>query len=125
MISTGCSKSSATSVRIPPTSTTPPPSPAVPGSAKLSWDGSFSAPGVLDPSVTGYRLYYGTASRDYTEAVDAGLTYEIAVAGLPRTRVYFALTAYNASGMESEFSDEVSGDLSANPTAAISIAPAK
>ena len=81
------------------------------GSATLLWDGSFSAPNVLDARVTGYRLHYGTATRDYTEAVDVGLKYEIRLENLPRTLLYFSVTAYDAFGAESEFSNEVSMDF--------------
>lgn len=80
----------------------------------LAWDGSFASPGVLDPSVTGYRLYYGLSPHDYTDAVDVHLNLQATLNNLPRTRVYFAVTAYNAQKMESEFSDEVSADLATN-----------
>jgi fibronectin type 3 domain-containing protein len=74
-------------------------------SATLSWDvGS-------DPRIAGYRVYYGTGSRDYAQAKGAGLnagscsTY--VVTGLDRgLTYYFAVTAYDASGNESDFSNE-------------------
>lgn len=76
-------------------------------SATLAWDA------VGDSRVAGYRVYYGLASRDYAQAKGAGLnaggctTY--VVNGLDRGRTYyFAVTAYDASGNESDFSNEAS-----------------
>lgn len=76
-------------------------------SATLGWDT------VSDARVAGYRVYYGTGSRDYAQAKGAGLnaggctTY--VVTGLDRGRTYyFAVTAYDASGNESDFSNEAS-----------------
>ncbi len=72
-------------------------------SASLAWDAN-----PVEDNVTGYRVYYGTASRDYSGTVDAGLQIAQTVTGLPNAHVYFAVTAYNAAGLESDFSNEVS-----------------
>ena len=76
-------------------------------SATLSWDP------VSDARVTGHRVYFGTRSRDYAQANGAGLnaggctTY--VVTGLDRGRTYyFAVTSYDSSGNESDFSNEAS-----------------
>ena len=76
-------------------------------SATLIWDA------ISDARVSGFRVYYGTGSRDYAQAKGAGLnaggctTY--VVTGLDRGRTYyFAVTAYDASGNESDFSNEAS-----------------
>ena len=54
----------------------------------------------------GYNLYYGRASGVYTGGVT--VTKTSAVVGVRGTRtVYFAVTAFNADGVESDYSDEV------------------
>jgi hypothetical protein len=56
---------------------------------------------------TGYNIYYGFESRNYSFMVDIGLWTECTVSGLDNDRIYyFAVTAYNESE-ESEFSDEL------------------
>ena len=69
----------------------------------LAWNPSS------DPSVAGYRLYYGNASRDYFPALDveSRTSWKLGdlVEGIP---YYFAVTAYDQAGNESDFSAEVS-----------------
>jgi len=70
-------------------------------SVTLAWNASPS------PEVTGYRVYYGTNSRAYGFVTNAGLVLTQTVV-LPRAgRWFFAATAYDALGLESEFSNEV------------------
>lgn len=69
----------------------------------LAWDPS------PDTDVVGYTIYYGTASRTYTNTVTLGNVTNGAVTGLqPGITYYFAVTALNDIGLESEFSNEVS-----------------
>lgn len=79
-----------------------------PNTAAIAWDA------VTDP-VSGYRIYYGTASGNYFQSVGQGLnvgdvtTYT--VTGLSSgTRYYFAATAYDPNG-ESTYSNEVFKDI--------------
>lgn len=61
-----------------------------------------------EPEVQGYRLYWGAASRFYTNFIRFGNTNQGTVPGIARTnRNYFALTAINSAGIESDFSDEL------------------
>lgn len=87
------------------TATTVPTSyvPAGPGSSIiLAWNPS------PDPSVSGYRVYQGTNSRNYTLVYDAGNGTNKAVPGLQIGAVYyFAATAYDTNGLESDFSAEL------------------
>ena len=67
----------------------------------LAWDASAST------NVAGYRVYYGTNSRAYCCMTNAGLVLTQAVV-LPRGgRWFFAATAYDTNGLESDFSSEV------------------
>ena len=59
-----------------------------------------------EPDIAGYNVYYGRISGDYTRLVPVtDPTAMIAVKG--SKTVYFAVTAYNTNGMESELSNEV------------------
>ena len=65
----------------------------------FAWDDTDGA--------TGYNIYYGFESRNYSFMVDIGLWTECTVSGLDNDQIYyFAVTAYNESE-ESEFSDEL------------------
>lgn len=67
----------------------------------LAWDAS------PDASVTGYRIYYGAASGNYTNSVAVGLVTNATVNGLlGGMKYFFAATAFNAV-VESDFSNEV------------------
>lgn len=73
-----------------------------PSSVNLAWDAS---PGT---NVTGYAVYYGSASRDYTSRVDVGNSLSFTVTGLaPNQTYYFTANAYDATGDESDFSNEI------------------
>jgi hypothetical protein len=72
-------------------------------SVALAWDGSTSA------DVTGYRLYYGAASGNYTNSLALGNVTTGTVSGLAGGVPYFfAVTAYDTNGLESPFSNEFS-----------------
>src|SRR4051794_35169656 len=60
-----------------------------------------------DPSVAGYHLYFGGESRSYTNVVNAGGSVLASVDGLVEGKTYyFAVTAYDEFGDESEYSVE-------------------
>jgi len=76
---------------------------AAPGTLSLAWDPS------TDTSVVGYRLYEGIASESYTNVLDVGSNLLVSVSGLVAGETYyFAVTAYDATGLESTFSGEIS-----------------
>ena len=98
---------------------------SMPGNASvhLSWDMATD-----DTGVTGYKIYYGTDSvknqneNKYTETVDAGDVIEYSLTGLQNgTAYYFAVTAYDAAGNES---DHYSPEVSATPEASLFAASA-
>ena len=68
----------------------------------LAWDPSDS------PGVTGYRLGYGTASGQYGTVVDVRKVTTWTVSNLAPGTYYFAVKAYDSTGLESEYSAEVS-----------------
>jgi hypothetical protein len=72
-------------------------------SVTLGWDAS------PDSAVVGYRLYYGSACRDYTNMIDVGSATTATVSNLDWGETYyFAVTAYDTNGLESAFSGEIS-----------------
>jgi hypothetical protein len=74
-----------------------------PCSLTLAWDPSD------DPNVIGYRLYQGRASEVYTEVIDIGNTTTAVISNLVAgATYYFAVTAYDITGLESEYSAEIS-----------------
>jgi|SRR6185312_6138188 len=82
-------------------SPTPTPTPA-PTSVTLAWDAE-SVP------VAGYRLHWGLGSDDFTDNLEVdGNTTTATVSGLaPNTQYEFAVTAFDAAGNESDFSNRV------------------
>ena len=74
-----------------------------------------------DPRVDGYKVYYGTASSNYTSAVDAGRNSSATVSGLtPGTVYYFAVAAYDGKAHLSGFSNEVTNSVAALPNLTLS-----
>ena len=76
------------------------------GQLKLAWDAVANA--------TGYRLYYGASSGNYSSSVDAQNQTSATVSGLTDgARYYFAAKAYNST-TTSNFSNEVSAVVPAS-----------
>ncbi len=72
-------------------------------SVKLTWSPSRSS------NITGYRLYYGTTSKVYTQKVSVGNTTTTSVSNLVDGKTYFfAVSACTATSSESTLSNEVS-----------------
>ena len=76
-------------------------------SVALAWDSSPS------PNVVSYRIYYGTApgtySQPFGQGVNVGNATTYTVTGLSSaTTYYFAATAIDSLGDESQFSNETS-----------------
>ena len=75
----------------------------------LAWDASAST------NVLGYRLYYGTNTRSYQFVTNTGLMLTQSVVLPHRGRWFFAATAYDTNGLESDFSSEVSWESKPAP----------
>lgn len=87
-----------------------------PGDVVLSWtppssraDGSYLPLNELQ----GYRIYYGTTSGNLSMLVDLNddTITEYPINNLPSGSYYFAVTAYDADGMESGFSNVINKDV--------------
>jgi Fibronectin type III domain len=72
---------------------------AFPAQVTRAWDQN------TEPDLAGYKLYYGNASGDYAEVIDVGNTTMYTVTNLTAgDTYYFAVTAHDTSGYESEHS---------------------
>jgi hypothetical protein len=68
----------------------------------LAWDPN------TEPELDGYKLYYGTASGSYSQVINVGQNTQVTVSNLSRGVTYFfAVTAFNLQGAESDFSNEI------------------
>jgi len=74
--------------------------------ATLTWNPDAST------NLAGYKVYLGTSSGVYSSSVSVGnvTSYTVSNLGVGNT-YYFAVTAYNSSGVESGFSNEVSKSI--------------
>jgi len=88
-------------------------------SVSLAWDRN------PESDVVGYRVYYGPASRRYTNSTYVGNATTNLTTGLSNGATYFfAVTALDATGLESDFSKEVvsTPSSSAGPLVQVRIA---
>jgi hypothetical protein len=77
-------------------------------SATLNWSAPTThTDGTALTDLAGYKLYFGTASATYSAPIDVGNVLTYTVTGLTGGTYYFAVTAYDSSGNESSFSNEV------------------
>jgi hypothetical protein len=77
---------------------------ATTGSISLAWDAN------TESDLGGYKVYYGTASRTYGTPIDVGNVTSHKAEGLTIGQTYyFAVTAYDTSNNESDYSNEASG----------------
>jgi hypothetical protein len=75
--------------------------------ATLEWDPNN------EPDLAGYKLYYGLASGSYETTIDVGNQTTYTITDLDVGEIYYiAATAYNTSGLESGYSNEVILDTS-------------
>lgn len=71
----------------------------------LAWDSNPEA------NLKGYKVYYGSASGNYSFMVDVGNWTSLTISGLEAGKTYyFAATAYGPAGEESGMSDELRYD---------------
>src|SRR5271154_4249803 len=84
-------------------------------SVTLAWNPSPTA------GIVGYKLYYGASSGVYTNQISVPHATIATISGLiPGATYYFAVMAYDGSGLESPFSNEAVYTV---PLAAVSPSP--
>jgi hypothetical protein len=69
---------------------------------QLQWDSN------VELDLAGYRVYSGTQTRAYGTPTDVGKVNSYALTALAAGEYFVAVTAYNAAGIESGYSNEVS-----------------
>lgn len=75
---------------------------AIGAEATVSWDAN------TESDLSGYKIYHGTSSGSYDDALDVGNKTSFIINNLViGTTYFFAVTAYDFSGNESNFSEEV------------------
>ncbi len=82
--------------------------PACPAAVTLEWDPNAEA------DLAGYKIHYGTTSGQYDRNIDVGNVTQYTITGLSDGVYYFAATAYNTSGIESAYSNEISTEIVTN-----------
>jgi fibronectin type 3 domain-containing protein len=83
--------------------------PAQAAQVQLAWDAPVQIDGTPVPNLAGYKLYYGSQSGQYQTAIRVGMTTTYTVTNVAAGQTYyFAATAYDSTGTESVFSNEVS-----------------
>ncbi|MFQ5638814.1 MAG: FlgD immunoglobulin-like domain containing protein [bacterium] len=99
---------------------------ALAGTATVSWDAN------TENDLAGYKVYYGDSPNgNYPDIIDVGNVTSITIDNLTEgTTYYFVVTAYDVSGNESGFSQEVSATISSGgdnntnlPPKLLSVAP--
>lgn len=73
------------------------------GGVSLIWEAN------TESDVLGYRVHFGLTSRTYATTLDVGNQKQTRIDDLPSGATYYcAVTAYNAEGLESPYSEELS-----------------
>lgn len=87
----------------------PPPPPAATGNVTLTWEApTQNTDGTPLTDLAGFKVYWGTQSGSYPQSASLGNVLTYRVENLTAGLWFFAVTAVNAGGIESEHSDEVS-----------------
>lgn len=76
----------------------------------ISWDAN------TESDLAGYKVYYGTVTGTYGSPTILGKQTTYTLTGLPTGTYYIAITAFNTSGLESGFSNEVSAAVTGSPS---------
>jgi hypothetical protein len=76
--------------------------PVLAGNIPLAWDASTSS------GVTGYKIYYGSATGVYPNVKVVGNVTTYTLTGLVDGSYFIVATAFDANGNESAYSNEVS-----------------
>jgi hypothetical protein len=89
-----------------------------PSAVTLAWNPSLAS------GIAGYNLYTGVASQTYTNMVSLGNVTNSVLSGLVTgTTYFFSVTAVDAAGLESQFSNEISYSVPTNIVSSSSNGP--
>jgi len=105
---------SGTSTTTTPPATPPTSTPASSSNVTFGWQApTENSNGTPITNLAGYKIHYGTASQQYTQVVEVSnpSLSRYVMDSLPSGTYYFAITAYNAQGIESALSGEVTTTL--------------
>lgn len=87
-------------------------------SIQVSWKAN------TEPDLSGYLVYVGNASGTYTSCTDVGKATSYRISNVTQGKTYYiALTAYDTSGNESGYSQEVSAYVPVSTTLAPDTTP--
>jgi hypothetical protein len=82
---------------------------AMAGDITIAWDPNS------ETDLAGYKIYYGMASGIYGTPIVIGTQTTYTLTGLPAGTYYVVVTAFNTSGLESSYSNEVHTTLGSTP----------
>lgn len=81
----------------------------------LKWDPPLTDNGTPATNVGGYKVYRGTSPKSYSQSFNAGTVTSYTDSSLiDGTTYYFAVTAYDNNGEESDYSNEISKQVAAS-----------
>ncbi len=95
----------------------------IPAEAALAETVSLAWNANTEADLKGYRVYYGTSSRNYSTVYDVGNATTYVTPNLGPGTYYFAVTAYNYSDAESAFSNEVFQTMSGTGSCTYFLSP--
>lgn len=79
------------------------------GFASLAWNApTTNTDGTALTDLAGYKVYYGPSSGNYANSVNVGNVTSYTLNNLAPGTYYISVTAYDAAGIESGYSNEVS-----------------
>lgn len=82
------------------------------GSAALAWDApTTNVDGTSLGDLSGYKVHYGTSPGNYTSTLSVGRVSNFLIKGLAPGTYYFAVTAFNSAGVESDYSNEIARQI--------------
>jgi hypothetical protein len=71
--------------------------------------------GTPATDLSGFKIYFGTTSGNYTDFVDVGYIFTYTMEDLPSGTLYFCVTVYDTMGNESDYSQSGGKPLFENP----------
>jgi hypothetical protein len=82
--------------------------PSTSNSVTLTWIApTTNDDGTPLTDLAGYKIYYGTSPSSYSNHITIGNTNSYSISNLSSNMYYFTIVAYDTSGNESNYSNEV------------------